>query len=75
MLVGMVFSRLSGVVCRLKPMPVSDMRVVRRCLVIARFMVLGSFAMMSCRMFVVFSRLVVVLCAFMRIHNVSPFVR
>jgi hypothetical protein len=75
MLVGMVFTRFAGVVCRMKPMPVSDMRVVRRFLVIPGFIVLGSFAMMSCCMFVVFRRLDVVLCAFMRCHNVSPFLR
>ena len=53
----------------MEPMPVSDMGVVRRLLVIAGFMVQGSFAMMSCRLFVVFCRLVVVLCACVHTHT------
>ena len=69
MLVGMVLSRFTGVVGRLEPVPVGDMGVVRRFLVVAGFMVYGSFAMMSCRVFVVFCRLVVVLCACMHTHT------
>ena len=69
MLAGMVLSRFTGVVGRMEPMPVSDMGVVRRLLVIAGFMVQGSFAMMSCRLFVVFCRLVVVLCACVHTHT------
>jgi hypothetical protein len=57
MLVGMVLSRFTGMVGRLEPVSVSDMGVVRRFLVVAGFMVHGSFAMMSCRVFVVFCAL------------------
>jgi hypothetical protein len=60
MLVGAVFSGFLGVMRRMKPVPVSDVRVVRRFLVIAGFMMLGSFAMMSRCVFVVFYRLLVV---------------
>jgi hypothetical protein len=45
------------------------MGMVRRFLVIARFMMSGSFAMVSCRVFVVFCRLIVVICAHMGTHN------
>ena len=69
MLVGMVLSRFTGVVGRLEPVPVGDMGMVRRFLVVAGFMVHGSFAMMSCRVFVVFCCLVVVLCACMHTHT------
>lgn len=68
----MVFSRFTSVVDRMEPMPVSDMGVVRSFLVIAGFMVPGSFAMMCCRVFVLFCSPVVVFCACMRTHNVSP---
>jgi hypothetical protein len=68
MLVGMVLGRFTGMVGRMEPVPVSDMGVVRGFLVIAGFMVFGSFAMMSCRVFVVFCRLLVVLCACMHTH-------
>ncbi len=60
-LIGMVFSRFTGVVGRMEPMPMSNMGVVRSLFVITGFMVLGSFTMMSCRVFVVFCRFVVVL--------------
>ena len=71
MLVGMVFGRFAGVMCRMKRVPLSDMRVVRRFLVIAGFMVRGSFAMMSSCLFVVFCRLFVVLGTFVGCHE-SP---
>jgi hypothetical protein len=74
MLVSMVLSRFTGVMGRMEPVPVSDMGVVRRFLVIAGFMELGRFAMMSCRVFVVFCRLVVVFCACIHTHA-SPFFR
>jgi len=73
MLVGMLFSRFTGVVRRVESVPMSDVGVVRRFLMIAGFMVFGSFAMMSCCVFVVFCRLRVVLCTCMRTHNQSPF--
>jgi hypothetical protein len=65
MLVGMVFGRFAGVVRCMKTVPVSDMRVVRRLLAIAGFMVTSGFAMVSRCVFVVFCRLVVVVGAFM----------
>ena len=70
-LVRMVFGRFVGVMCRMKRVPLSDMRVVRRFLVIARFMVRGSFAMLSGCLFVVFCRLLVVLGTFVGCHG-SP---
>src|ERR1017187_9380682 len=60
---------LVGMVGALEPVPVGDMGMVRRFLVVAGFMVHGSFAMMSCRVFVVFCCLVVVLCACMHTHT------
>lgn len=56
MLAGVVLGRFPGVMRRVKPVPVSDMRVVRRFLVIPACVVLGSFPMMSRRLFVVFCR-------------------
>jgi hypothetical protein len=64
MLVGMVFGCFLGLVRRMKSVPVSDMRVVRRLLVIAGFMVTSGFTMVSRCVFVVFCRLVVVAGAF-----------
>jgi hypothetical protein len=64
MLIGMVFGDLAGVVCGMQGMSMSDMGVVPRLLVVAGFVVPGGFALMSCCMFVVFCRLVVVLDAF-----------
>jgi hypothetical protein len=61
MLVGMVFGGFFSVMCRMKAMPVSDMRMVRRFLVVAGFMVLGSLKMMSRCVSVVFCRLLVVI--------------
>jgi hypothetical protein len=61
MRVGMVLGGFAGVMCRMKSMPLRDMRMVRRDLVIARFMMFGSFAMMRGCVFVVFCRLLVVL--------------
>jgi hypothetical protein len=61
MLAGMAFGRFTGVMCRMKRVPLSDMRVVRRFLVIAGFMVRSSFTMMRGCLFVVFRRLLVVL--------------
>jgi hypothetical protein len=72
-LVGMVFSRFTRVVGRMEPMPVNKTGVVRRLFVITGLMVLGSFAMMSCRLFVAFCRFVVVFSACTSTHNVSPF--
>jgi hypothetical protein len=69
MLVGMVLRGFRGVMRRMESVAGSDMGVVRRLLVIAGFMVLGSFAMMSCRVFVVFCRLLVVLGAGMFTHT------
>ena len=71
MLVGMVFGRLGGVMGRMKPVPLSDMGVVRRFLMVAGVMVLGSFEMMSCCVFVVFCRHLVVLGTFVFRHDVS----
>ena len=71
MLVGMVFGRLGGVMGRMKPVPLSDMGVVRRFLMIAGVMVLGSFEMMSCCVFVVFGRHLVVRGTFVFRHDVS----
>jgi hypothetical protein len=70
-LVGMLFGRFAGVMCRVKPVPVSDMRVVRRLLGIAGFLVLGSFEMMSRCQFVAFCRFLVVFSAFVGCHVVS----
>jgi hypothetical protein len=68
----MVFGRLAGVMCRIKPVPVCDVRVVRRFLVIAGFMVLGSLAMMSRCLFVMFCCLLVMLGTFVDCHERSP---
>jgi hypothetical protein len=69
MFVGMVLRGFRGVMRRMEPMAVSDMGVVRRLLVIAGFMVFGSFAMMNCCVFVVFCRLLVMLGAGMCTHT------
>ena len=70
-LVGVVFSGFRGVMCRMNPVPVSDMRVVRGFPVIPGFVMLGSLAMMIRCVFVVFCRLLVMLCAFVGCHDVS----
>jgi hypothetical protein len=64
MLVGMVFGRFACMVRRMQAVSVSDMRVVRRLLVIPGFMVSSGFAMVSRCVFVVFCCLVVVVGAF-----------
>ena len=55
--VRMTFGRFAAVVRGMKRVPVSDERVVRRFLLVAGFMVFGSFAMMCGCMFVVLCRL------------------
>jgi hypothetical protein len=72
MLIGMVFGGLAGVMCRIKPVAVCDVRMVRRFLVIAGFMVLGSFAMMNRCLFVMFCCLLVMLGTFVGFHERSP---
>jgi hypothetical protein len=64
-LVGMVFGRFLGVVRCVNSVPHRDVGVVGRFRVIAGFVMFGSFAMMRCRVFVVFCRLLVVVCACM----------
>jgi hypothetical protein len=54
MLVSMVFGGLAGMMHRVKPMAMRDMRMVRGFLVIPSFVMLGGLAMMSGRMLVVF---------------------
>jgi hypothetical protein len=69
MLVGMVFGGLLGVMCRVMRVPVSDVRMVCCLFVVAGLMVLGSFAMMSCCLLVVFCRFIVMLCALVHCHD------
>jgi hypothetical protein len=54
------FCRLGGVVRCMMQVPLSGMRVMRRSLVVASFVVPGSFAMVACCVFVVLGSLVVV---------------
>jgi hypothetical protein len=69
MLVGMVLGGFRGMMRRMKSVAGSDMGVVRRLLVIAGFVVLRSFAMMICCVFVVFCRLLVMLGAGVCTHS------
>jgi hypothetical protein len=63
-LVGVMFCRFGCVMSGVKAMAVRYMRVVRRCLVIARFMMLCGLGMVLCRVPVMLCRFLVVFRAF-----------
>lgn len=60
----MMFSRFSRVMCSVLTVPMCDVRVMGRFLVISAFVMLGGLAMMFGRVFVMFCGVSVVLCAF-----------
>lgn len=61
----MKLGRFSRVVGGVMTVPTGNVGVMTSLLVIATFVVRGSFTMVSCRVLVMFSRLSVVLCACM----------
>lgn len=67
--VGVVFGRLPGVVCRVEPVAVRDMRVMGGLFVVSVGVVFGSFAVVSRSMLVMFSRLSVVFSSIVLVHR------
>jgi hypothetical protein len=72
-LVGMVLGRFSSVVSRMLSVPMCYVGVMASLLVISTFVMLGSFKMVFRRVPVMFSRLAVVICAFVCRHFGSTF--
>jgi hypothetical protein len=66
MMLDMQLCSFRGVMCRVMQMPLSGVRVMRGCLVVAAFMVLGGFAMVPRSVLVVFRCFVVMLCGMFR---------
>jgi len=71
-MLGMMAARLDMMVFGVAGMPVGGMGVMGRLFVIAGFMMLGSFAMMLCRVLVVLGGLVMMLDALMLAHISLP---
>jgi hypothetical protein len=71
-MLDVVLRRFRRVMRRVMKVPLSRMRVVRRRLVIAFFVVRRRFAMMARRVFVMFSCLMMMLCRLLR-HSFSSF--
>ena len=71
-MLDVVLRRFRRVMRRVMKVPLSRMRVVRRRLVIAFFVVRRRFAMMARRVFVMFSCLMMMLCRLLR-HSSSSF--
>jgi hypothetical protein len=61
---GVVLGGFAGMVCRMKPVSVSDMRVVRGLFVVPVLVVVGSFAVVSRGMLVMFSSFSVMVGSF-----------
>jgi len=74
MLVGMVLGRFFRVVSGVKPVSMGDMRMVRRLVMIAGFVMLGGFKVMSSRVLVVFRCLLMVFRAWVSRHQIASFV-
>jgi hypothetical protein len=68
-MLGMMTARLDVMVFGVAGVTVGAVGVVRRFFMIACLVMLGGFAMVLCRMFMVLSRLVVMLDAFVVAHS------
>jgi|HubBroStandDraft_6_1064221.scaffolds.fasta_scaffold557863_1 hypothetical protein len=73
MRVGVVLGRLAGMVGRVKPVSVRDMRVVRGFFVVLFDVVFGSFAVVGRSMLVVVSSFVVMFGSFVVVHRTILF--
>ena len=73
MRVGVVLGCFAGVVCRMKPVSVRDMRVVRGLFVVLFDVVFGSFAVVGRSMLVVVSSFIVVIRSFVVVHRTILF--
>lgn len=73
MRVGVVFGGFAGMVRRMQPMSVGDMRVMRGLFVVTLFVVFGSFPVVSGRMFVVLSSFPMMFRSFVVFHRMSSF--
>ena len=69
-LAGVVFGGFAGMVRSMKPVPVSDMRMVRGFFVITLFVVSSGFAVVGRRMLVMFSSFSVMICSFVVHPNI-----
>ena len=67
--VGVVFGRLPGVVCRVEPVAVRDVRVMGGLFVVPVGVVFGSFAVVSRSMLVMFSCFSVVFSSIVMVHR------
>ncbi len=73
MRVSVVLGRFAGMVCRMKPVPMRDMRVVRGLFVVLFDVVFGSFAVVGRSMLVVVSSFVVMFRSFVVVHRIILF--
>ena len=71
--VGVVFGRLLGVVCRVEPVAVRDMRVMGGLFVVSVGVVFGSFAVVSRGMLAIFSCFSVVFSSIVMVHRNTLF--
>jgi len=69
MRVGVVFGSLGGMVCRVQPVSMSNMGVVRSLFVVLFDVVFGSFAVVGRSMLVMFSSFIVMLRGFVVVHR------
>lgn len=67
--VGVVFCRLPRMVCSVEPVAVRDVRVMSGLFVVSVGVVFGSFAVVSGRMLVMFSRFSVVVSSIVLVHR------
>jgi hypothetical protein len=67
--VRMMFSSFAGMVRRMQPVPVSDIRVVRGLFVVPGLVLFGGFAVVGRGMFVMFSRFSVMFRSFVVFHS------
>ena len=64
-----MFGRLAGMVCRVEPVAVRDVRVMGCLFVVSVGVVFGSFAVVSRGMLVMFSRFSVVFSSIVMVHR------
>jgi len=72
-LIGVVFSGFFGMMGSVNSMSMSDVGMMSGFFVIARLVVVGGFAVMFRRVFMMFRGLVVMLCSLMSHSMVPPF--
>ena len=73
MRIGVVFGRFAGMVCRMKPVSVRDMRVVRGLFVVFFDVVFGSFAVVGRSMLVMVSSFIMMFRSFVVVHRTILF--